>query len=504
MSTILILQGGLSHKRHFSDYHIFSSLLKKKYNIDKIESVICNGLIKNCDFSNPGYNLSNKLFYNIRSNRVCNKCSREVISNIQNFVDAIHFLDHNLPFINFDLIEDQIQTVKRKKTYSSNEFISLRYKNINIGKYVFETFQRTKKLGRLDTFNINNETYLLNLLRDAYILTDAVIIFFEMNKFKFIITNEFSYMYWSIFTQIAFNYNIPVFHICYKSRPNLVNLFQRNCNKDLQLNPFWNQSNLDNFFTQKNNVKNVFKNEKLRKEIEQYYDKPFVLYSDSNDIINNLGYRDNGKKNIFIYCHLNWDSSLSYGTPLFSFFEDWIEHTLLIANNYPEYNWIFKLHPIEKMFKAQGQLNIEFSTLNIIKRNKNFKTKNMYIIEENLSNDLFINDIDLAISSGGSVCYQLPQYGIPVINVNSGLHGNFGFTHDPKNICEYEKIFNNESIFDKLTDNQKTIAELYETIYLDESQYFDTNPLIYDANKNEKEIDKTELEIWINNNIHKI
>ena len=504
-NSILIIQGGKGHERHFLDYQIFSKLIKQKFKLSNIDAILCNQLLNNCDFGNPGFAFKNKWFRKIRHKNTCNSCINESTNKLGSFVDNIFYLNEYTNLVNYSDINIEIEKIKNLETISCNDFINFSYKNIQIGRFVFETFQRTNKLGKIHCIVVKEQQYLLDLFSDALLLTEIAFVFLNRNKYKFILQNEFSYMLWGIFGHVALQNNIPVYHITYKSHPYLPSLFLRKTSIDLQINPFWNKFELNKFYQYKDIAESkILEISSKIPEIEQYDAKSFTDMNFSNFDSSIFKFKNNKKKNIFIFCHVSWDSSLSYGLPLFDFYEDWLDFTICIANSFKNYNWVFKIHPIEKLLKETNQCDKNIDTSDFILMNKNFNNDNMFIIKDNISNKLLLNDIDLAISSGGSVCYQLPKYGIPVINLNNGIHANFGFTIDILDKEVYKNIFQNIEIFNKLTRNQKAIANLYEILYLREVENFNTKDLIYSEDVLNKNISNIELDNWIEENISKI
>ena len=96
------------------------------------------------------------------------------------------------------------------------------------------------------------------------------------------------------------------------------------------------------------------------------------------------------------------------------------------------------------------------------------------MIEPDTTHNFIINElkIDYVLTVFGSISYEYPLFGIPVISAGLNPHSGYNFSINPKNIGEYKKILLNlGSISNKI--NKKEIYEFYGMHHLIDRNFFE-------------------------------
>ena len=504
---MLILAGGFGHPRHILDYHIITEYLNENNSYKSIDILVCNSTMNACDFGNPFLAAEKLPFKYFRKLKTCNFCTNSLVSYIEKTNWNPIFLDKTVSKELFGGITLFLNSVTSVEDYSCSEFIKIKYKGIDVGRCAYETYQRSRFVGRVENLNLKSDKYLLELLKTACITVESAFTILNTGKYDSILQNEFSYILWGIFGRVALILKIKVIQIFFKSHPHFPQIFIRENEIDLSSNPFWEKKLLQLYNQKAKQITNDYLIEISEKKestnITQYYGEQFAKPVDFLELSDEFNFPFVGDKcNVFIFCHLNWDASLSYGDPIFDFFEDWLDATITFAINKTDVNWCFKLHPVEAIMKKKGFWHKDFNTKVLLEKKifsmVNKMPHNIFILDKNVSTDSIIKVVNVAISSGGSICYQLPQHGIPVINVNRGMHSGFDFTVDINSIAEYVKILEIIEDIPRLDEIKINKAKLYEEFYLNETQYFDTTSLIYNSqNELVNSINSKLLKEWV-------
>ena len=102
------------------------------------------------------------------------------------------------------------------------------------------------------------------------------------------------------------------------------------------------------------------------------------------------------------------------------------------------------------------------------------KYKKFILIEPDTTHNYIINElkINYVLTVFGSISYEYPLFGIPVISAGLNPHSGYNFSINPKNIGEYKKILLNlASISNKI--NKKEIYEFYGMHHLIDRNFFE-------------------------------
>jgi hypothetical protein len=149
------------------------------------------------------------------------------------------------------------------------------------------------------------------------------------------------------------------------------------------------------------------------------------------EVIAELGL-DPAKKTAVLYSHILWDANMFYGEDLFADQEEWFLETVRAAVANPSVNWIVKLHPANvwklKRERIEGARDEETA----IREAVGELPAHVAIVraESEISTRSIFGLTDYGITIRGSVGFELPCFGVPVLTAGTGFYSGRGFTID--------------------------------------------------------------------------
>ena len=156
------------------------------------------------------------------------------------------------------------------------------------------------------------------------------------------------------------------------------------------------------------------------------------------DVIEQLGL-DPAKKTAVLYSHILWDANMFYGEDLFADQEAWFVETVRAAAANPRVNWIVKLHPANvwklKREGIEGARDEEAT----IRETLGGLPAHLAVVrpESEISTRSIFRLTDYGITIRGSVGFELPCFGVPVLTAGTGFYSGRGFTVDSATAAEY-------------------------------------------------------------------
>jgi hypothetical protein len=176
----------------------------------------------------------------------------------------------------------------------------------------------------------------------------------------------------------------------------------------------------------------------------------------------NLGL-DPKKKNAFLFPHIFWDASFSYGDNLFDNYEKWFLRTVQAACANEDVNWIIKIHPANLGKTGDsGKLGepVEVTTL---RKHIGELPQHVSLIpaESNISTYSLFDLMDYCVTVRGTIGIEAAMRGIPVLTAGTGRYDHKGFSIDSETGEEYlERIAHIQEI-PELSPLQRELAERY-------------------------------------------
>ena len=156
------------------------------------------------------------------------------------------------------------------------------------------------------------------------------------------------------------------------------------------------------------------------------------------EVIAELGL-EAAKKTAVLYSHILWDANMFYGEDLFADQEEWFLETVRAAAANPSVNWIVKLHPANvwklKRERIEGARDEETA----IREAVGELPAHVAIVraESEISTRSIFGLTDYGITIRGSVGFELPCFGVPVLTAGTGFYSGRGFTIDSASPEEY-------------------------------------------------------------------
>ena len=166
------------------------------------------------------------------------------------------------------------------------------------------------------------------------------------------------------------------------------------------------------------------------------------------EVIAELGL-DPAKKTAVLYSHILWDANMFYGEDLFADQEEWFVETVRAAVANPRVNWIVKLHPANVWkLKREGIEGVRDEET-AIREAVGELPAHVAVVrpESEISTRSIFRLTDYGITIRGSVGFELPCFGVPVLTAGTGFYSGRGFTVDSTTAAEYlERLAHIEEI----------------------------------------------------------
>jgi hypothetical protein len=156
------------------------------------------------------------------------------------------------------------------------------------------------------------------------------------------------------------------------------------------------------------------------------------------ELLESLGL-DPAKKTAVVFSHILWDANMFYGEDLFADQEEWFVATVRAATEKPGVNWIVKLHPANVWKLRREGLEGELDEELAIAREIGALPDHVAVLrpESEISTRSVFGATDYGITIRGSVGFELPCLGVPVLTAGTGFYSGHGFTVDSASEDEY-------------------------------------------------------------------
>jgi hypothetical protein len=141
---------------------------------------------------------------------------------------------------------------------------------------------------------------------------------------------------------------------------------------------------------------------------------------------------DPSKPTAALFSHVLWDANLFYGKDIFENYGDWFIETVKAAVANPRLNWLVKLHPANIWKRKVSGASDEYAELRLIREQIGELPAHVRILppDTRISTLSLFKTVDVGITVRGSIGYELPCFGVPVVTAGTGRYCGFGFTED--------------------------------------------------------------------------
>ena len=156
------------------------------------------------------------------------------------------------------------------------------------------------------------------------------------------------------------------------------------------------------------------------------------------ELLNSLGLEPETQTAI-VFSHILWDANMFYGDDLFADQKEWFVETVRAAAENPRVNWIVKLHPANVWKLRREGFEGELDEERAIAREIGPLPGHVAVLrpESEISTRSVFEAADYGITIRGSVGFELPCLGVPVLTAGTGFYSGRGFTIDSTTPEEY-------------------------------------------------------------------
>jgi hypothetical protein len=148
---------------------------------------------------------------------------------------------------------------------------------------------------------------------------------------------------------------------------------------------------------------------------------------------------DPGKRTAVVFSHVLWDANMFYGRDLFADQEEWFVETVRAACANDRVNWVVKLHPANVWKLRRDRYEGELDELRAIRERVGDLPAHVRVLapDSDISTWSLFDVTDWGVTIRGSVGFELPCFGVPVLTAGTGFYSGRGFTVDSATAEEY-------------------------------------------------------------------
>ncbi len=182
---------------------------------------------------------------------------------------------------------------------------------------------------------------------------------------------------------------------------------------------------------------------------------------DASEVRKRIGL-DPGKKTAFVFPHIFWDASFSYGDNLFDNYEEWFIKTIQSACANERVNWVIKIHPAN-LGKGEDSQHWEPAEVTTLQRHIGELPPHIFMIpaDSDICTYSLFELMDYCVTVRGTVGIEAAMRGIPVLTAGTGRYDRKGFSFDSASSEEYLKRIANIQDVERLSLMQRELAERY-------------------------------------------
>ena len=352
---------------------------------------------------------------------------------------------------------------------SIDDVYKIKYKSINLGKYIYQSYLRDHNQPTIDL----NDIRLREIIKKSFIIFFNVQEYFSKNNVKILIPSHTVYLYYGIITEYAFKRGCKVFRVKQSGfRDTTSTHLIRVDNKLSEAPPTHNYKKIFDNFSFKN--KKLFRDIGRKHLLDRFKGKLELNLSGKNIIYHKnkkkLSFKRNRKK-ILLFLPCFFDGPGRHENLIFPDFYQWILFVLDHAKNTP-FDWYIKPHPVG--IKENDEIIKELK--------KNYlKNKNLIFISKQISNSFLINqNFQSLFCHHGNVVPEFAYQNIPVVVACNDFASSFDIAVRAKNKNHLKRlIIEADNI--KFKSNKKNIYEfiymhfIYFMGYIEDNRIFKNN-----------------------------
>jgi hypothetical protein len=148
---------------------------------------------------------------------------------------------------------------------------------------------------------------------------------------------------------------------------------------------------------------------------------------------------DPARRTAVVFSHVLWDANMFYGRDLFADQEEWFVQTLRASCENDRVNWIVKLHPANVWKLRRDGYEGELDETRAIRERVGELPAHVHVLppDSDISTWSLFGVTDYGVTIRGSIGFELPCFGVPVLTAGTGFYSGRGFTHDSASAEEY-------------------------------------------------------------------
>jgi hypothetical protein len=148
---------------------------------------------------------------------------------------------------------------------------------------------------------------------------------------------------------------------------------------------------------------------------------------------------DPSRRTAVVFSHVLWDANMFYGRDLFADQEEWFVETIRAACRSDRVNWVVKLHPANVWKRRRDGVSGELDEQVAIRERIGELPPHVRLLppDTDISTWSLFAVTDWGLTIRGSVGFELPCFGTPVLTAGTGFYSGRGFTVDSATPEEY-------------------------------------------------------------------
>ncbi|WP_375159464.1 hypothetical protein [Bradyrhizobium sp. RDT46] len=360
------------------------------------------------------------------------------------------------------------------------------YRDSWIGPQLLSSVSRRHFEGAPDPRKPEIRQAILEQLAQSVSFVHAAEQYLAIAKPALILVNEPNYHVLGPFVDVAIARGIPTIHFTQPSRED--GLVQKKLTRETRrIHP--NSITAERLDFLMSSPWGECEERQLDQEFEKRYggvwkvqtrNQPGTVDMSAEEIRNTLAL-DPAKPIAVVFSHVLWDANLFYGKDIFENYGEWFVETVKAAAANPKLNWLVKLHPANIWKRKISGATDEFGELRLIRDHIGELPQHVKILlpDTRISTLSLFRIADAGITVRGSIGYELPCFGVPVVTAGTGRYSGFGFTCD----CETRESY--LKVLARLQDQARLGAEQVHRARVHAHALFVRRPWIYKSFRTE-------------------
>jgi hypothetical protein len=328
-------------------------------------------------------------------------------------------------------------TRRRNEPMDFRSVMAWTYRDAWIGPQLLSSVSRQRFEGAPDPRDQATRAAILDQLATTLGFVHAAEHRLTAERPDLILVNEPNYHVLGPFVDVAIARNIPAIHFIQPSRDDGL-IFKRLSRQTRRIHPnSITRETLDNLLaepwtsTQERELDEEFHKRYSGVWRIQARNQPGTADMTREEVGAALGL-DPSKRTAVLFSHVLWDANLFYGEDLFDNYGHWFAETVAAAVANPRLNWIIKLHPANLWKRQLSGITSEYGEMALIRERVGKLPSHVRVLppDTKVSTLSLFRAIDAGITVRGSIGYELPCFGVPVVTAGTGRYSEFDFTLD--------------------------------------------------------------------------